>query len=523
MEISAGDLLQKGRLLLRNVWDRRWAAVLVAWSVALVCTIVIFLVPDRYEANARVYVDTQSVLKPLMVGLTYQPDIDQQVRMLARTLVSRPNVERLMDTPEIGLGPMNPKERDLELIRLMDKIKVLSAGAGNLYAISYRDADPSRARRVVEGIVDLFMKSSAGEKKRDSLDAGRFIDEQIRSHEVKLAEAENRLKEFKLRNFAVTGVSNQGFFARMSAVSDEVSRLQVELQAAERSRDALRRELTAEDQFLPVEPPARGSAPAALSEVDSRLESQKKQLDELLRRFTDEHPDVLSARRVIAQLELQKSQDAEERARAGEGKTRGAAAASQAFQLIRVALAEKEAQVAALRSQLGAQQARLQEIRSVASRVPQVEADLAQLNRDYDIIRKNYDQLVARRESASLGVKLDESSQLADFRVVEPPRVSRYPVFPGRIHLAMFAVVLSVVAALLAAIAGSVLRPTFDAAKTLREISGRPVLGAVSMLITDSMRKSERVDMVRLGIAVGALLLLQGGWVAWISFGNPMQ
>ncbi len=367
------------------------------------------------------------------------------------------------------------------------------------------------------------MKSSSGEKKRDSLEAGRFIDEQIRIHEAKLAEAENRLKEFKLRNFAVTGVSNQDYFARMSALSDEVNRLRVELQAAEAARDALRRELTAEEQYLPVDA-ARwfGTPPRSRRSIRGWNRKGSSSM-----RCCAASPMSIrmssAARRVIAQLEAQKRQDAEARARAGEGKTRGTAATSPVYQRIRVALAEKEAHVAAVRAQLSAQQARLEQISAVASRVPQVEADLAQLNRDYDVIRKNYDQLVARRESASLGVKLDESSQLADFRVVEPPRVSRYPVFPARIHLAMLAVVVSVAAGLLAAAAGSVLRPTFDAAKTLREISGRPVLGVVSMLITDDMRKSERTDMLRLATAVAALLLLQAGWVAWISVGKPMQ
>jgi polysaccharide chain length determinant protein (PEP-CTERM system associated) len=522
MEIATNDVLLKARLLVRGLWARRWTAVAVAGSVALVCALLVSLVPDRYEANARVYVDTQTVLKPLMVGLTYQPDIDQQVRMLARTLVSRPNVERLLDTPSIGLGPVgSAKAREKELNRLMERIKVVSAGAGNLYAISYRDSDPARAQRLVEGIVELFMKSSSGEKKRDSLEAGRFIDEQIRAHETKLADAENRLKEFKLRNFAVAGVSNQDYFARMSALSDEVNRQQVELQAAERSRDALRRELTAEEQYLPVDVPA-GLAPAVLPEVDARLQAQKKQLDELLRRFTDEHPDVITTRRVIAEIEQQKRQDADERARAGEGRTRGTAATNPVYQRLRVALAEKEAQVAALRSQLGASQARLQEIRSVASRMPQVEADLAQLNRDYDIIRKNYDQLVARRESATLGVKLDESSQLADFRVVEPPRVSRYPVFPGRIHLAALAGLLAVVVGLAAAVAWNLVRPTFDAARTLREVTQRPVLGTVSMLVTDPLRASERIDRIRLALVAAALLVLQTGWLAWIAVRGPL-
>ena len=78
----------------RGMWKHRWLGVVVAWSVALVGTIAVYRVPNQYEASARIHVDTLSILKPLMAGLAVQPDIDQQISMLSRTLISRPNVEK---------------------------------------------------------------------------------------------------------------------------------------------------------------------------------------------------------------------------------------------------------------------------------------------------------------------------------------------------------------------------------------------------------------------------------------------
>ncbi len=178
-------------------------------------------------------------------------------------------------------------------------------------------------------------------------------------------------------------------------------------------------------------------------------------------------------------------------------------------------MAESEAQVASLRSQLTAKQALLDQVRADAGRLPQAEAELVQLNRDYDIIRKNYDQMVARRESAALGVKLDESSQLAEFRVVEPPRVLPAPVFPSRLQLALIAVVLSLAAGLGAAIAADMIWPTYDDKESLRRHSGRPVLGSLSMLMTDSALARRRAEVLRFALAFGFLLAVQVAWVAW--------
>ena len=302
------------------------------------------------------------------------------------------------------------------------------------------DLKPARSKVIVEQLVALFVASGQSDAKRDTQEARRFIDEQIQVMEAKLSESEARLKDFKLRNFGMTGTSTQDYYAKVSQLSDEVNRLRLALSAAEQSRDTLKRELAHEDPQLPAEASPVG---APQTEIDSRLDSQRKLLDDLLRRYTDEHPDVISTRRTIAQLERQKRAEADI-------KSPGRAATSPVYQKIRVSLAEAEAQVASLRAQLSVQQTRLNETRAMAGQQPVVEAELTQLNRDYDVLRKNYEQLVGRREAAAIGESLDRSQQLADFRIVEPPRVSPQPAFPSRKFLATIMLLLPAVAAIVA-------------------------------------------------------------------------
>jgi polysaccharide chain length determinant protein (PEP-CTERM system associated) len=508
------DLFARIRAELRRLWLRRWLGVAVAWAVALIGAVFVALSSNRYEANARIFVDTQTVLKPLMAGLAFQPDLDQQVRMLARTLISRPNVERLMKSPEVGLEPPPPEQYDRALDRLKDKIKFAPSGA-NLYAISFRDSDPQRAKRVVETLVEMFVDSNVDTKKRDSGEASRFIDTQIKDYEGKLLEAENKLKDFKIRNFGTSGQSDQSFFARMSAQADEVNKLRLELMSAEQSRDALRRELAREDPQLPIQSMPGLARPHQPTELEGRLEAQRKQLDELLRRFTEQHPDVVSARRTIAALEQQRREEVEA-TKAANAAVGGAAATNPVYQQLRVSLASAEASVASLRTRLGGQQARLQELRATASRIPVVEAELAQLNRDYDIIRKNYEQLVSRRESAALGVKIDQSSPMAEFRVVEPPQVVPGAVFPSRAMLAALVVLFALSCGVAAMFAASHFMPTFDDVKALREFSGRPVLGAITSLVTDLSRKRLRLEGAAFAGAMGLFLITNSAWVLWV-------
>ena len=506
--------------LVRQIWRGRWLALVVAWCLSLVVAVVISRVQNRYEATARIYIDTQTVLKPLMAGLAFQPDVDQQVRMLARTLVSRPNVERLRVDPDLGWPVTSAESIQREIDGLMNKIKIDPLGTGtNVYLISYRDEDPQRARRLVEALVRTFANLSSADKKEDSENARKFIENEIRSYEAKLAAAEDALKNFKLKNFGFSGVPAQDYFARVSVLADEVNKIRIELSAAEHSRDALRRELADEPPRLPFEalPVAVAAVP---SEFDARIEAQRRQLDELLRRFTEAHPDVQNTRRTLTSLESQKRAELEahERAVANAG-TPGAAVApaNPVYQRIRGSLADAEANVALLRGRLGAQQGRLDEVRALANRVPQVEAELSQLNRDYEVIRKNYEQLVARRESAALGEKLDQSTNLAEFRVIDPPRTADRPKFPDRLALAMGGAFLAIAAGLVVSVVWGQLHPVIENIGSLSEISGRPVLGSVSLIRSAKMIRRERRGLIGLAGALGMLLLVQFTWLLSIA------
>lgn len=505
---------------IRLVSRRRWLVLGVGSATAALCAIGVASIPERYEASARIYVDTQTVLKPLMANLAYQPDIDQQVGMLARTLISRPNVERLVRRPELGLDVSSRPKTDALVSTLMNQIRITPTPEGNLYDITYRGSSPSGAQHLVEATVDMFVNASAGAKKRDSQDAGRFIEAQIEAYRVKLNDAEDRLQEFRTRNVGVAGVSSLEYFNRIALLSEQVDKLDADLEAAVHSRDAYRRELGLDTSRANASA-GNGDTPLGTPELEQRLADQRKQLDEQLGRYTEEHPDVIATRHVIEQLEAQARQA--QMQPVGLVRRVSSSSGGAGGQQLRISLAELEARVNAMQSQRARQGAQLAETRALSARLPQVEAEYAQLNRDHDALRVSYESMVARRESAALGVKLDETSQLAEFRVVEPPRVSPAPVFPSRLHLAAIALVLSIAAGLGAAMLVDALSPTLVEPEDLRRLTGRPVLGAMTVLPTADRQLTQRRSGLTFAAAAAAMFALQSLWMAWVAFKPPLN
>jgi polysaccharide chain length determinant protein (PEP-CTERM system associated) len=510
------QLIQQVMETARAMWARRWIGVIVAWVAGIAGGVGLMILPDRYEASARVYVDTKTVLRPLMRDLTVEPDLDQTVGLLARTLITRPNVELLMRKSNLDGPGVSPVTRDHMIEGLMREIKVASVGRDNVFSFTYRDTSPERARLIVQNLVSLFLESDTGAKRRDAENAREFIDEQIKNYETRLSESENRLKEFKLRNLGMADSSGKDYFARMAALTDELAKLQVDLRAAEQSRDALRRELDGE-VAAPLVPDVP-TAGAGLPEYDNRIDAQRKQLDDMLRRYTDMHPDVVATRKLIARLEEERQRELEVRRRAELGKpgqtTRGPT--NPVMQQVRLALAEAEAHVAALKVKAGDMQSRLAQLRASASRVPQIEAELAQLNRDYDVVRRTYDAMVARREKASLSEDVD-ATRSAQFRVIDPPRTAPNPVFPNRLALAPLVLVAALAAGVAACFVTVQLLPTFGTTRRLRLVTQRPVLGSVSMVMNGPLQRRNRQGLLAFGSSLGGLVVVAAAWIAWIS------
>ena len=252
-------------------------------------------------------------------------------------------------------------------------------------------------------------------------------------------------------------------------------------------------------------------------ELDARLDTQRRQLDELLRRYTDAHPDVVATRRLIGRLEEQRQQEVEAQRKAAAAKpVRTQSATNPVFQQVKLALAEAEANVAGLKVRLAETQSRLAQMTAAASRVPQIDAELAQLNRDYDVVRRQYETMVARREKAALSEDID-ATRLAQFRVIEPPRVAPRPVSPNRSALAVAALVAALAIGVVVTFIVAQIVPTFDSAVALRKVTRRPVLGSVSLLRLPSSTAWARRQSLAFGVALGGLFLVFGAWLAWMS------
>ena len=499
---------------LRSAWYYRWQAAATAWIVALGGWTVVYFIPDRYEAQARVFVDTQSMLRPLLSGLAVQPNMDQVVSIMSRTLISRVNVEKVIQMAGMDSG-QTQNEREQLIARLTRDLTIRSAGRENLYAITYSDPDPERAKRVVQSLLTLFVERSLGDKRKDSDSARQFIEEQLRSYSEKLVTAENAVTEFKRKHQGLMPGEGGGFFAALGETKAALRRATLELKEAVNSRDAIKQQIAGE-----ARPATQGQDMApdthAQSELDIRILGLEQKLDALRLTYTEQHPDIVALSRMVEQLKEQKKAEEKKLATASVAKpvARMTQGQPSLYGQLMVSLTTAEANVAAMRARVAEYEIRYRELQAAANALPQIDAEYKQLTRDYEVIRARYDKLLERREQAQISGDVEASDAGMGFRVIDPPRVPLAPNAPDRLRLMTLVLLAALGCGFGFAFLMTQLKTTFDDERKLRDASGINVLGSVAMTLNDKQRKRRTGGVFALALSYVSLLAAYGAIMA---------
>jgi polysaccharide chain length determinant protein (PEP-CTERM system associated) len=368
--------------------------------------------------------------------------------------------------------------------------------------------------QVVQIMLDSFIEDTLKKRRSGFQTARDFLQQQIGQQEQRLAEAEQKLAEFKRRNIGrlptQTGTYVDSLQGEMTALQDLRSQERVLLSR----REQLTAQLAAERQYVPsgaVIATPGGARPASGSDLDSRIRESEARLEELLLVYTPKHPEVIALQEALAQLRAKRREELTAMGVTGipEG---GSLAANPVYEQIRVQRNQVDVDLAALRGQIADRTRRIADMQRRVETMPEVEAELAQLTRDYDVLRARYAELLQQFETAKLSDAVGQKEQV-EFSVLNPPAALAQPVSPPRLLLLIGVLALGLGAGGATAFAMSKLHPVFDSLEALQAVTGLAVLGAVSATWLDRRMVRRRVEMLRVATACAALLIVFVGVV----------
>jgi protein tyrosine kinase modulator len=506
----------------RGAWRFRWHAVALAWGVALLGWLVVLALPDSFEARARVYVDTDSVLKPLLTGLAVDTNVMSEVNMVSTVLLSRPNLEKVVRETDLNLRAKTPEQLDRLLESLPLAIELKSGGRDNTFSIVYSDSDRAMALRVVRRLLNTFVEGSLDVKRADSSGAQRFLEEQIRDYEKRLREAEDRLATFKRENVGLMPGETGDYYTRLQTSVTSLEDLRGKYRLASGRRNELLKQLEGEEPTFGLVAGPRSGPP---SPYDAKIAELQKRLDALLLAYTDRHPEVVAIRETIAQLEAQKSSSAPPPVVSAEADPARLALRAldinPVYQNMKLTLSQTDVELAELRSRIADAERTVSNLKQRVDTIPEVEAQLVRLNRDYEVNKAQHTALLQRLESARLSEEAEHSNEDVKFRIVEPATVPLKPAGPKRTLFLSAVMFLGLGCAGALAIVLNQLRPVFSSRRALGEVTGLPVIGTVSFVPLLRAERGLAREPLMLATAFGLLLLLYVLSIAFVDWLAP--
>ena len=418
-----------------------------------------------------------------------------------------------MRAADLDLKVKTPEQFDKLLMRLANQISVSGSATGNVFVIGYQHQTPRTAHKVVEAILNLFVERSLGESRRDTTRSREFLEQQIKEHEERLNVAEQRLKDFKRANVGRMPSEGRTYYTRLEGLRESIADTELALREASNRVGAIERQL---EQSKPTLREALEGPPGAagpLTPYDERIAVMERNIDQLLLSYTEEHPDVIGSRRLLAELEAKREaylKDLESEPKDAERQTAMRVMENPAYQQLTVSLAEARAEVAALKTRLDEYRRRESALVKLVDTIPRVEAELGRLNRDYDVVKVNYEKLVQRYEALKIAGEVDQRSD-DQFRVIEPPRVPLVPVSPNRPKLSTVVLVLGLGGGIGLAVLIGMLRPAIYTKGGIAELTDLPVIGVVSRMWTPRERFKRRMEVATFALGCMALVAVFAG------------
>jgi polysaccharide biosynthesis transport protein len=489
------------RIALHGIWQRRWLALAIAWGLALVAWLMISGLTNKYESKASLFVEMQTVL-PNKLGISPAERKDS-LDSITQTLTSAESLEKVVRGTDLAqLGATTPREIADQVVGLRSNIKIVSQ-QDNVFEISATSASGSfsnaqnakLAQAIVRKLLDQFVEGNLAGDRVETTQTLRFLENQLAQREVQLQEAEAKRAAFEQKYMGL--LPGFGSIAqRMEAARAELSQIDSSLMSAQGGLAAVNGQMntTAPSTVIPGAAGVAGPGSARAAGIEGQI------ADGQSRGWTDSHPDMIALRKQLGSARA-----------AAAGERRGGSASTSTpnpmYITLRSMQAEKQAQVAALSARKAQLQAELNQIQAKRVEEPGVAAEQQRLNRDYEVLKSQYDKLLADREEVKLRGSLQADTDAIKFKVIEPPSAPRSPVAPNRPFLLALALFAGLGAGVGAAFLLGQLNPTFATANRLARASGLPVIGSISAIYNDD-EKADRRRKLRLFVGAAAGLVV---------------
>jgi len=494
---------------LRLAWRRRYFILAPFVIVGVALCWAVYSLPNVYESYTLIIVVPPRISSNYVQPVN-QVDVNSRLSTIQKQVTSRTELQRIIN--RFGLyKEMIERNTPIELVidemqrHIFVRLQSTSAGA-NAFTIAFRGSDPRTIRDVTAELAARFIDANSDETRREAYTTIDQLEEQIETVKTQLEKIENERAGYLIRNPDAIAGQEQSMLGQMNSLS-------MIRQSQQSSIDALRAQISANEQLLAamksqdtVEP----EPPLAYGQTEGQLRSRRAeseaQLRQLLIKYTEKAPEVVAVRVQLEAInrELDDLKNKSEQDRVARRAARNANPQAQSME-IKIATDRKELE--RKQADLERTNAQIAELQSRLRSTPLLATEATKIERDYDVLRKRYDDLIAKRDNAKFGAKVINDFSGETFRMQDPANLSEVPVSPKRRLLYPLSLLIGLLTGLIAAMAIEARAvTTIRDAKDVAHYTRLPLLVTVPKIVTEQERRW--LPLITTAKVLGVLLLI---------------
>ena len=416
------------------VIKRRWWLIGPTLAVALAACLVALVIPNRYKSDATILV-TQQKVPERYVTSNITADVREELLVMTDAILSRTQLLRIID--EFSLYPQSRRRlAPEELVKLMQKNITIEPTRKenesrdlNSFTISFTATDPRVAQNVTSKLTTLFIEENLKSREEQSTGTTNFLDDQLQAAAADLKRTESRVRDFKMQHLGQLPEQQPGNLAILSGLQSQLQNAVTSINRA-RQQQVYLESLLSQYQVMAVSstPATTTAAPGPTDTIQAELTRLRNERVDLKARYTDSYPDVVKIDQQIKAAEAMLAAAKKsapvvtatpKEANAADSNASTAQIKSQ-LEANRLEIQNGEAEQKRLETQIAEYQGRL-------DATPVREQQLAEVRRDYDQSRKNYEDLLSKKTQSQLATSLEERQQGAQFRIIDPPSLPMTP------------------------------------------------------------------------------------------------
>jgi len=512
---------------------RRWYIIIPFCLSMLMGIYLAVSLPKVYEAKTLILVQPQRVPTDFVRSII-SVDIDSRIRTISQQILSRTNLEKIIENFNLFSEPkytsmfMEDKIEDLRKRIIIDvaSIKQDRRKDADAFSISFKGKDPEKIVKITNALATYFIDENLKVREAQAVGTSDFLNDELGSMRNRLVVLEESLRKYRVTYMGELPEQLETNLRILDRLQDRLNTKQESLRVAKNALVTLEKEISDSQQLY------RGGTnlePGKIVEREmsdqAKLNLLKKELFDLLARYTDRHPDIIRQKKMIDELEA-KIQNENQKAAQGfppEQANNKEKFIADKYQLTlmkqRLEIIDEiktiQTDITNLAQQFHIHQNRVEN-------TPKREQELLSLKRDYKNIKDTYDSLLSRKLEAELAVNMEKKQKGEQFRIIDPARLPEKPVSPDmkKLFLMTLAAGLGIGFGLVFLL--EYLNTSFNRFEEIEPFLGVPVLASIPPIINQRDIKKRKINVVLSIVSIMFSFALLAGF-AFLIFNGVDQ